>query len=363
MQHTTARKWQPNLVCTCCALAIALSAGPSVLGQTLADVTRPVPRGARNQPAEWGQTAPTDAAMPDEPAAAPKKKSWTNWLPWQRDKQSAGAAKARELETPTATKSVTVNRPSSPRGRDRHFPPPQPVTDPEVVASVQGVPTATSTKAPKQKKSLLQSLRKPSWLPFTQREEVAADQTLGDERQPVSSGTRPTNVVDYPDVVPPKYRTGALNSSRPTRRDEPTAEQRPASETLAGSNHQSTRIQRQVLDAEAPQAGSATSATPISKNSPNTPATSPTSSTSSNSSPSCRPPTASLPLLPLITDHREPITTTKWSPYPPSTRPRASNGKPSSSSGSSTASFPTAESSKPRTRTCSKKNAGCSTSH
>lgn len=262
MQHTTARKWQPNLVCTCCALALALSAGPSVLGQTLADVTRPVPRGARNQPAEWGQTAPTDAAMPDEPAAAPKKKSWTNWLPWQRDKQSAGAAKARELETPTATKSVTVNRPSSPRGRDRHFPPPQPVTDPVVVASVQGVPTATSTKAPKQKKSLLQSLRKPSWLPFTQREEVAADQTLGDERQPVSSGTRPTNVVEYPDVVPPKYRTGALNSSRPTRRDEPTAEQRPASETLAGSNHQSTRIQRQVLDAEAPQAGSATSATP-----------------------------------------------------------------------------------------------------
>ena len=260
MQRTTGWKWRPTLVCTWCALGMSLSAWSTVQGQTLADVTRPVPRTNRSQPAEVAPGNSTAMAASEDAAVAPKKKSWTNWLPWQRDKQPSAAANADSSslgsstqEASSGSKPVTVNRPSSPRGRDRHFPPPQPITDPEVVASVKGTSATAPTKAPKPKKSLLQSLRKPSWLPFGQREENLAGPPINAERQSASGGAPPAHVLEYTAVVSPKYRAGALGGMNSENRGESSVTPRSAFDSMAGPAQRPSRVQQQVHDADTAQ--------------------------------------------------------------------------------------------------------------
>ncbi len=328
MQRTTGWKWRPTLVCTWCALGMSLSAWSTVQGQTLADVTRPVPRANRSQPAELAPADSTALAASEDAAVAPKKKSWTNWLPWQRDKQQSAAAKSdspslgsSSQEASSGSKPVTVNRPSSPRGRDRHFPPPQPITDPEVVASVKGAPATAPTKAPKPKKSLLQSLRKPSWLPFAQREEDVAHEPSNDVRQPASSGARPANVVEYPDVVPPKYRAGALGSTHSENRGESNATPRPAFDSMAGPAQRPARVQQQVLDADAAQGVRGSSSVQPPRDDESLPAATPSLVRSFR-----RPPPDPVPALPdepttEVVSANKPATTTTTTTKPAGTEP------------------------------------------
>jgi hypothetical protein len=270
-------------------------------------------------------------ATSEDAAVAPKKKSWTNWLPWQRDKQQSAAAKSdspspgsSSQEASPGSKPVTVNRPSSPRGRDRHFPPPQPITDPEVVASVKGTspmaPTAP-TNAPKPKKSLLQSLRKPSWLPFAQREEDVAPEPINDVRQSASSGARPTNVVEYPDVVPPKYRAGALGGTHSENRGESNLTPRPAFDSMAGPAQRPARVQQQVHDADAARGASGSSSVQSPRADESLPAATPSLVRSFR-----RPPPDPVPSLPdepatEVVSANKPATTTTTAAKPVGTEP------------------------------------------
>ena len=83
-----------------------------------------------------GKPDPDAATAPAMFASTPKKKS--SWFPWHRDKSEEPAAAEPAPETGPATSGGLASKPASPRGRDRHFPPPQPVTDPAAVAAVKG---------------------------------------------------------------------------------------------------------------------------------------------------------------------------------------------------------------------------------
>ena len=115
-------------------------------------------------------------------ASTPKKKS--SWFPWHRDKSEEPAVAEPAPETSPAASGGLARKPASPRGRDRHFPPPQPVTDPAAVAAVKGSAPVSPETPPKNRKSLFKSLPKPSsWLPFGHRD---AEKSAESDRPPLA---------------------------------------------------------------------------------------------------------------------------------------------------------------------------------